>query len=79
MVPGMQHCEGGPGPTHFDAVTSLEEWVESGIAPSEILAFHLDGNSVDMTRPLCPYSQVTAFSGKGSSNDALNFACVNPK
>jgi feruloyl esterase len=79
MVPGMQHCENGPGATHFDAVTSLEDWRQSDIAPSQILAFHLDGTAVDMTRPLCPYPQVAAFSGKGSPSNALNFACVTPK
>jgi feruloyl esterase len=79
MVPGMQHCENGPGATHFDAVTSLQEWRESGMAPSQMLAFHLDGTAVDLTRPLCPYPQVAVFSGKGSPSNALNFACKNPK
>jgi feruloyl esterase len=79
MVPGMQHCENGPGATHFDAVTALEEWSESGIAPTQILASHLEGNTVDMTRPLCPYPQVATFSGKGSPNNALNFVCADPK
>jgi feruloyl esterase len=27
MVPGMLHCGGGPGPTNFDMLTALEEWV----------------------------------------------------
>jgi feruloyl esterase len=79
MVPGMQHCEGGPGPNHFDALTSLEEWTEQGVPPSKIIAVHLEGSAVDMTRPLCPYPQVAAFSGKGSTSNALNFSCVNPK
>jgi feruloyl esterase len=51
MVPGMQHCAGGPGPSSFGAtVTStqsdaqhdmsvaLERWVEQGIAPDQIIA-----------------------------------------
>lgn len=51
MVPGMQHCGGGPGPDNFGAtVTSissdpqhdmsqaLERWVEQGIAPAQIIA-----------------------------------------
>jgi feruloyl esterase len=28
MVPGMEHCRGGPGPNTFDAVAALEVWVE---------------------------------------------------
>ncbi|MFL6274734.1 MAG: tannase/feruloyl esterase family alpha/beta hydrolase [Blastocatellia bacterium] len=51
MVPGMQHCGGGPGPSSFGAfVTStqsdaqhdmsvaIERWVEEGIAPGQIIA-----------------------------------------
>ena len=50
MVPGMQHCGGGPGPTSFgqagvplgdaqhDIAAALERWVEQGIAPDSIVA-----------------------------------------
>lgn len=50
MVPGMQHCAGGPGPDEFGASTlwnpdpkynvrtALELWVEKGTAPTAIIA-----------------------------------------
>jgi feruloyl esterase len=51
MVPGMQHCSGGPGPSSFgqgadyppfdsehNIYTALERWVEQGVAPSKITA-----------------------------------------
>ena len=51
MVPGMQHCEGGPGPDSsgqsgvptpadpdHNIYTALERWVERGEAPSTIIA-----------------------------------------
>jgi len=52
MAPGMQHCDGGPGPDSFgqagpspmerDAGHSVqlavEQWVEKGVAPSAIIA-----------------------------------------
>ncbi|QNI30368.1 tannase/feruloyl esterase family alpha/beta hydrolase [Alloacidobacterium dinghuense] len=51
MVPGMQHCGGGPGATSFgqdeaaprsdashDIFTALVQWVENGNAPSQIVA-----------------------------------------
>ncbi len=51
MVPGMQHCGDGPGPSSFgqsgaapsndprrDVLLALEEWVEKGSAPSVIVA-----------------------------------------
>lgn len=79
MVPGMQHCGGGPGPNHFDALTALEQWVEDGIAPTRIVAFHMTDGAVDRTRPLCAYPEVAVYSGKGSTNDAANFSCAAPR
>jgi len=51
MVPGMQHCGGGPGASSFgeddgpvpddpehNIYTALEHWVEKGAAPSRIVA-----------------------------------------
>jgi feruloyl esterase len=50
MLPGVQHCDGGPGPTGFnganalkrdaehDVNVALERWVEEGVAPSRIVA-----------------------------------------
>jgi len=54
MVPGMQHCIGGPGPSLFgqfsvipgkspkdDVYLALEQWVEKGVAPGRIIATKL--------------------------------------
>lgn len=50
MVPGMQHCVGGAGPSLFgqlgvaqgdpqhNIAMALERWVEQGVAPEEIIA-----------------------------------------
>lgn len=79
MVPGMQHCVGGPGPDHFDALAALEQWVEHGQAPKQIVATHLTNNGgADRTRPLCPYPQIAKWSGTGSTDDAANFSCEPP-
>jgi feruloyl esterase len=78
MVPGMQHCGGGPGPDQFNAMGALERWREQGVAPDQIVASHVTGNRVDMTRPLCPYPQVARYKGVGSTNDAANFMCKAP-
>jgi feruloyl esterase len=76
MVPGMNHCQGGPGTDSFDKVAALEEWIRTGTAPSRIEAAHLTNGVIDRTRPLCPLGQVAKWSGSGSTNDAANFACV---
>jgi feruloyl esterase len=58
MVPGMQHCLGGPGATSFGQLgtttakgenhglyTALEEWVEKGTPPSGIVATKFTGDN----------------------------------
>ena len=57
MAPGVQHCEGGPGPDAFGQAgdwssddparslrVALERWVEKGIAPSTIVATKYTGD-----------------------------------
>jgi len=75
MVPGMGHCAGGPGPTSFDALTAVEQWVERGVAPTQILASHKENSVTTMTRLLCPYPQEAVYTGRGDTNDAANFIC----
>ena len=60
MVPGMEHCGGGPGPNAFgapfalpaptldadhDLLSALERWVEHGKAPSKIIATKYAGDN----------------------------------
>ena len=78
MVPGMDHCGGGPGPNQFAVVDAMESWREQGNAPSQITAYRVTNNRVDMSRPLCPYPQVATYKGTGSTNDAANFVCKAP-
>jgi feruloyl esterase len=92
MVPGMQHCAGGPGATDFgqgmgtrrdatkDVFTALEEWVEKGSGPGVLTAVKLEGEgaarTVVMSRPLCPYPQIAKYDGKGDTTKASSFACA---
>jgi feruloyl esterase len=81
MIPGMQHCGGGPGPgLQLNARIALENWVENGIAPSTIIATRgAPGatGSPRISRPLCPYPQAAKYKGSGDPNSADNFACAN--
>jgi hypothetical protein len=56
MVPGMQHCAGGPGPDVFgengfstsndpqhNIYVALEQWVEKGTVPPSVMASKLEG------------------------------------
>lgn len=96
MVPGLQHCFMGPGPNSFgqvssgpqgdadhDVLSAVERWVESGVAPTKIIATKYENDldpaeGVKMTRPLCPYPQVAAYKGAGNPNDAASFVCADP-
>jgi hypothetical protein len=92
MVPGMQHCGGGPGTDTFGATpgglspadarhslsAAIEGWVENGAAPGTIIATKYAAGQAVRSRPLCPYPQVARYSGTGSTDDALNFKCAVP-
>ena len=75
LVPGMQHCSGGPGTDRFDMLTALENWVEKGQAPNAIPASHMTAGKVDRTRPLCMYPQTAQYKGSGSIDDSASFVC----
>lgn len=76
MVPGVMHCRGGSGPDKLDAFPALVKWVEQGKAPQQLLATRQQNGKITRTRPVCAYPQRTVYSGKGSSDDAVNFSCV---
>jgi feruloyl esterase len=78
MVPGMTHCVGGEGTGTFDALAALEQWREMGTAPTRIPASRVSNGTVTRTRPLCPYPQVAAYTGTGSTDEAANFVCRVP-
>jgi feruloyl esterase len=55
--------------------SALEQWVEEGKAPDQVLASHLTSGKIDRTRPLCPYPKMAHYKGTGDPNDAANFVC----
>jgi len=75
MMPGAGHCAGGDGPSNFDALGVLEQWVEQKKAPDRIVASRVTGGAVDRTRPLCAYPNVAVWNGTGDTNQADSFSC----
>jgi feruloyl esterase len=78
LASGMHHCRGGPGPNAFDSLAALEDWVEKGIAPAQLIASHSTDGVMNRTRPLCPEPQVAHYVGSGSIEVAGNFRCKDP-
>ena len=78
LVPGMNHCAGGPATDSFDGLGAIVDWVEKGTAPARIVASALPGSSSfpRRTRPLCPYPSYARYTGTGSLEDGANFACA---
>ncbi len=60
MIPGMLHCQGGPGPGTVDWLGELEAWVEQGKAPDAVTASAQGGE----TQLLCPYPGVARKKGE---------------
>lgn len=88
LIPGMNHCSGGPSTDQFDMLGALVNWVEKGQAPDSVLASargagNAGGINADVpadwsasrTRPLCTFPQVARYKGSGSLDDAANFSC----
>ena len=50
---------------------ALEQWVEKGTAPESIVAA-----KPGRARPLCAYPKTAKYKGAGSTDEAVNFECV---
>jgi feruloyl esterase len=88
LVPGMNHCSGGPATEQFDMLTALVAWVEKGQAPERIVASargagNAGGANADLpaswsptrTRPLCPHPLTARYDGSGDMESAASFSC----
>jgi len=78
LVPGMNHCAGGPATDSFDGLGAIVDWVEKGTAPARIGASARPGTPyfAGRTRPLCPYPTYARYAGSGSLEDGANFVCA---
>ncbi|RQP24893.1 tannase/feruloyl esterase family alpha/beta hydrolase [Piscinibacter terrae] len=84
LVPGMNHCSGGPATDRFDMLTALENWVEKGTAPDAVRAT-VNASDPDVvaagwpatrSRPLCAYpKQAMLKAGATDTEDAASFEC----
>jgi pimeloyl-ACP methyl ester carboxylesterase len=77
MAPGVGHCAGGDGPNPVNLFDAVVDWVEKGVAPATIHASRKRPDGTTITRPLCPYPATATWTGKGSTDEATNFVCVD--
>jgi feruloyl esterase len=90
LFPGVGHCNGGAGPdsdkgdvlpapySKIDriALDPLVQWVEHGIAPDRITAYHVTNGVQDFSRPVCPYPALPRYNGLGDPTKANSFVCA---
>jgi feruloyl esterase len=89
MFPGVYHCGGGYGPSVFDLLTPLANWVEQGQAPTSVTAALVSGGTgvpgtgpstgtVQLTRPVYPYPEEVQYAGRGDPDQAASYVPVAP-
>jgi feruloyl esterase len=72
MLPGVEHCRGGPGADSVDWLAALDAWVDKGQPPATLTATRSEGA---MVRPVCVWPQVAQHSG-GNPDDPASWRCV---
>jgi feruloyl esterase len=78
MMPGVEHCFGGPGPSWVNYLDEIDRWVETGDAPEQVTAYWLNEQmQPDGSRPVCAYPEYVSYNGSGDPRHASSFSCVN--
>jgi feruloyl esterase len=84
LVPGMNHCSGGPATDRFDMLSALERWVEADVAPDSVVAtvnpdnpdVAAQGWPSTRSRPLCAYpTHAVPTPGASDLESASSFSC----
>lgn len=76
LLPGVEHCRGGPGADEVDWLGAIVDWVERGVPPERAaVAVQREGGRVAFQRPLCPYPTVARYEG-GAPQEASSFRCI---
>ena len=90
LLPGTAHCSmSGCGPTSFDVLSAMEDWVENGNSPDTLIATQyatkphtnpmmptvFDYSKTVRTMPLCKFPEMAHYSGQGDVMDAANWSC----
>jgi len=80
MMPGVEHCFGGPGPSFVNFLTEIDRWFETDKAPEQATAYWLDEKmQPNGSRLVCAYPKIAKYDGKGDTRDVSSFSCVDPE
>jgi len=73
LLPGVEHCRGGPGADQIELLDALANWDSTGKAPEVLVG--TKANSA-LTRPHCAWPKVAQYKGSGEANEPANWTCV---
>ena len=74
--PSLGHGLTGTGANYAPLFSTLQQWVEKGHAPKQLIAARRDAaGATAFTRPLCEYGSYPRYKGKGDTHKAGSFAC----
>ncbi|MGI4778538.1 MAG: tannase/feruloyl esterase family alpha/beta hydrolase [Janthinobacterium lividum] len=76
-IPGYGHAASSVFNATWDSLTTMENWVERGVAPSDQIVADTAGVP-GRTRPLCVYPGYARYRGTGDVNVAGSFVCTAP-
>jgi len=87
LLPGVDHCSGGPGADQVDYLGYLEDWVEKASPPDVLVATHVENAEASrgearrpiFSRPVYPYPAYSKYSGKGDPAKAQSFERAIPE
>ena len=76
MMPGVDHCFGGAGPSFVNYLDEIDKWVTTSKVPDQVTAYWLNEKmQPDGSRPACAYPKYLTYDGTGDSRDAASFTC----
>ncbi|MDR6520937.1 tannase/feruloyl esterase family alpha/beta hydrolase [Variovorax atrisoli] len=75
IVPGGSHSAGS-GLQEVDWASSIMEWVENGVAPTQ-MTYTFKSGTTTRSMPVCQYPQYPKYSGAGDVNAATSYSCTS--
>jgi Tannase and feruloyl esterase len=75
LIPGYGHGRGAFD-AGFDALGVLDRWLDTGVAPRDLVVVDSNKGSGGRTRPLCVYPTWPKYNGTGNVNAASSFVCA---
>ena len=78
MLPGVLHCQGGPGPNEADWLEIIQDWVENGNSPDKVVLSKTENEKITMQRPVYPFPSKATYKGTGDPNKEDNFIKSSP-